>query len=228
VTLLAACPEATGMHVVTRMTRAADHRWLDDVLRPDVAVGTPDPGMGTQQREASVRRMVEVPHLPSIRCMTFAAILAEPTLMSIVVRMAAEAIPGRFIESLRCVTLTATHDHMQSSERIVRLVVIEVHLLPLRGCMALLALLAQRPTVGFVRPMAIDALRPELLILRYTGMTGVAIEVCMRTIKSKLEAREMIKLRHAPYVVAVAVGTRRPEASRVHVVRLVAARTIPG
>src|SRR5882762_3068782 len=101
VALLALRSEAPGMHVVGGMTRSADHRRFDDVLRPDVAVGTTDPGVRAQERKAGVGRMIEVPHLPAVGCMAFGAILAEAAVVDIVLGMAADAFLGRVIEALR-------------------------------------------------------------------------------------------------------------------------------
>src|ERR1700736_1977099 len=74
VTLLAVRSEAPGVHVVAGMASSADHRRFDDILRPDVAVGTTDLGVCAQERKAGVGRMVEVPHLPAVGCMAFGAI----------------------------------------------------------------------------------------------------------------------------------------------------------
>lgn len=142
VTLLALRSEAPGMHVIAGMTRSADHRRLDDVLRPDVAVGATDFSVRAQQRKASVGGMIEVPHLPAIRCVALAAVLSQTAVVDVVFRVTAHAFLGRVVEPLGCVTLPARDDHMQSRERILRLIVVEVHVFPLRGGVALLALLA--------------------------------------------------------------------------------------
>ena len=48
VALLALEAEATSVNVLTRMTGTADHRWLDDVLRPDMAIGATYLCVGTR------------------------------------------------------------------------------------------------------------------------------------------------------------------------------------
>jgi hypothetical protein len=175
-----------------------------------------------------MRRVIEIPHLPAIRGVTFTAVLPQTALVNIVVRVATHAILGCLIEALSRMTLATAHDHVQPGQRIVRLVVIEADLLPLRSCMALLALLAQRAAVGLISPVAVDAFRAELLIFGDACMTGVAVQLRVSAFESKLEADEMVELSYAPHIVAVAVGARRSEASRMPVVRLVAARAITG
>src|SRR5690242_1679793 len=81
---LALHAEATSMNVRTCVAGAADHRRLDDVLRSDMAVGATCLCVGTQQREARVSCMVEVPHLPAVRRMALVAVLAEPSVVNII------------------------------------------------------------------------------------------------------------------------------------------------
>src|SRR3954471_15332846 len=65
VTLLTLLPEASLVHIVTRMTGTADHRGLDYVLRADMAISATRLCVRAQQREAGVGCMVEIPHLPA-------------------------------------------------------------------------------------------------------------------------------------------------------------------
>src|SRR5262249_45113775 len=144
VALLAVDPEATGMDIFARMTGAADHRWLDDVLRPDMTVGATDLGVRAQQREARVSRVIEVPHLPTVGCVALGAVLAKSSIVNIVLRMAAQTFLRRVIESLARMTLAAAHDHMQSGQGVLGLIVVEIDFLPAGRVVALLALLAER------------------------------------------------------------------------------------
>jgi len=221
VTLLALRSEAPGVHVIPRMTRSADHRRLDLVLRPDMAVGAADLGMSTQQRETSVRRMIEIPHLPAIRRMAFAAILAETAVVYVVFSVTAHTVLGRIVEALTGMTLAATDDDMQAGERILRLIVIEVHFLPLGGRMALLALLAQRAAVRLVGAMAVAALRAQLLVLRHAGVAGVTVDVGVCAFEGEFETGEVIESRDAPDIVAMTVGTGGPHPACMLIVRLV-------
>ena len=142
VTLLALRSEAPGVHVIAGMTGSADHRGLDDVLRPDVAVGATDFCVCPQQRKASVGCMIEVPHLPAIRRVAFGAVLSQTAVVDVVFRVAAQTFLGRVIEALSCMALPARNDDMEPGERILRLIVVEAHVLPLGSGVALLALLA--------------------------------------------------------------------------------------
>jgi hypothetical protein len=218
VTLLALRSEAPGVHVIAGMTRSADHRWLDDVLRSDMAVGTTDFCVCPQQREASVGCMIEVPHLPAIRRVAFAAVLPQAAVVDVILRVTAHAFLWRVIEPLGCMTLPARDDDMQSGERILRLIVIEVHVLPLCSGMALLALLAQGAAVRLIGAMTVDALRTQFLIFGDAGVAHVTVEVRVRAFECKLEACKMIETRDVPHVVSVAIGARGPEPAGMLVV----------
>ena len=208
VTLLTLLPEASLVHVVTRMTRTADHRGFDFVLRTDVAVGAAHLCVGAQQGEAGVGRVVEVPHLPAVRIVTLGTFLTEAAIVDIVLCMAADAFLGGVVESLRRMTLAARDNHVQTHERILRLVVIEVHFHPLRGGVALFALLAQCATVRFVGPVAVDALRAQLLVFDDARVARVTVEICVRALEGKFEARKMIEIGDVPHIVPVAIRTR--------------------
>src|SRR6185312_5180677 len=130
--------------------------------------------------KASVGCVIEVPHLPAIRCVAFAAVLAKAAVVDVVLGVTAHTFLWRVIEPLGCMTLPACDDDMQSGERILRLVVIEVHLLPLCSGMALLALLAQCAAMRLIGAMAIDALRAQFLIFGDAGMANVTVEVRVR------------------------------------------------
>ena len=118
VTLLALLAESSGVHIVTGVTGTANHRRLDDVLRPDVAIGATDLCVGSQQWEARVGRMIEIPHLPAVRVVALGAVLTQPAVVYIVLGVAAAAFLGRIIESLSGMTLAAGHHHVQAYERI--------------------------------------------------------------------------------------------------------------
>lgn len=218
VTLLALRSEAPGVHVIAGMTCAADHRRFDDVLRSDMAVGATDFCVCSQQRKAGVGCVIEVPHLPAIRRVTFAAVLPQAAVVDVVLGVTAHAFLRRVIEPLGCMTLPACDDDVQSGERILRLIVIEVHVLPLCRGMALLALLAQRAAVRLIGAMTVDARGAQLLIFGDAGMTHVTVEVRMRAFECKLEACEMIETADVPHVASVAIGARGPEPAGVLVV----------
>ncbi len=196
VALLALGAEAPGVDIVSRMTGSADHRGLDDVLRPDVAVGASDLRVRAQQGETGMGGMIEVPHLPTVWCMAFAAVLTETAVVDIVFCVTAVALLGGVSESLGGMTLAAGNHDMQPREGILRLIVIEPHFLPSGRVVALLALPAQRTSVRLVGAVAVDALRAEFLILHDTGMAYVTIESRVRALEAELEVRQVIEVGH--------------------------------
>ncbi len=162
--------------------------------------------------------MIEVPHLPAIRCVALAAVPSQTAVVDVVFRVTAHAFLGRVVEPLGCMTLPARDDYMQSRERVLRLIVVEVHVLPLGSGVALLALLAQRAAVRLIGAMTVDALRAQLLIFGNAGVAHVTVEVRVRAFEGKLEARKMIESGDAPHVVPVAIGTRGSQPACVLVV----------
>lgn len=175
-TLLTLGSEAPGVYVVSGMTRPADHRRLDGVLRPDVAVSATHFRVCAQQGETGVSGMIEVPHLPAVGRVAIAAVLTQSAIVDIVLHMTADTFLWRIVESLRRMALPAGHDDMQSRERILRLVVVEIHVFPFGRVVALLALLTQRPAMSIIGAVAVDALGAQLLIFHNAGMTHVAVE----------------------------------------------------
>ena len=222
VTLLALRSEAPGMYVVSRMTRAADHRRLDDVLRPYVTVGATHLPMRAHQREAGVGGMIEVPHLPTVRRVAHGAVLAQSAIVDIVLRVTSQAIFGCVVEFLRGVALPAGDDNMQSGQRILRLIVIEGHVLPFGRVVALLAFLAQRSAVGLVGTVAVDTLGAKLLILRDARVAYMAIELRVRANECELEFDQVIEVGDLPGVIAMTIGTSGSQPACVLVVRLMA------
>jgi len=226
--LLALDTEATSVNVLARVAGTTDHRWLDDVLWPDMAFGATCFCVATRQRKPRMSRMVEVPHLPAVRRVTLTAILSEPSVVDVILCMAPDTFLGRLIESLRGVTLAATNDDVQSGEGIFGLVMVEVDFRPFRRCVALLALLAECAAMWLSRAMAVDASGTQLLIFRHRSVAGVAIEPGVRPLEREFEACQVVEIGHPPELIAVTVTTGRSESADMLIVRFVAARAILG
>lgn len=111
-TKLLMMPEASLVHIVTGMTRTADHRGFDYVLRTDMTIGTTDFRVSPEQREAGMGCVVKVPHLPAVRVVALRAVLPQTAVVNIVLGMATGTFLRRVIESLRRVALAAGYDHV--------------------------------------------------------------------------------------------------------------------
>ncbi len=155
--------------------------------------------------------------------MARAAFLPKTASVDIHLRVAIDALVRGLLEALRRVALAAGHGNVQAKEREGAHVVIESHVLPVGLRMALLALLAETASVRLIGPMAAGAVGRELLCLRHAGMTGVAIELRVRSFQRKVEPGCVIEARCFPGVVAVAVGALGPEPPHVPIVGFVAA-----
>jgi hypothetical protein len=92
VTELTLCAEPAAVNVVFRVTPAAQHRGLDDVLRFQVALGATDLRMGAAQRKPGARRMVEIPQFPAIRRVARGAGLGQCAVMGVISRVAVIAV----------------------------------------------------------------------------------------------------------------------------------------
>jgi hypothetical protein len=84
--------EPPAVHVIFRVTSAAQHRRLDDVLRFQVALGATDLRMGAAQRKPGARRMVEIPQFPAIRRVARGAGLGQCAVMDVISRVAVIAV----------------------------------------------------------------------------------------------------------------------------------------
>ena len=162
--------------------------------------------------------MIEVPQLPAIRRVAFTAVLSQTAVVDVVFRVTAHAFLGRVVEALCRMALPACDNDMQSGQRILGLIVVEAHFLPLRCGVALFALLAHRAAVRLIGTMTVDALRTQLLVLGNTRVAYVAVEIRVGTFQGKLEARKMIEVGDVPHIVPVAIGTGGPQPAGVLVV----------
>jgi len=226
--VLTLLPQAARVDVIPGVARSADHRWLHEVLRLQMTLRAADFCVRTQQRKAGSRGVVELPDLPAVGCVTGGAVLAQRALVSIVLCVTAIAVLRGFLELLGQVTLPAGHHHVQPQQREAGQVVIERDIVPADLRVALLALLAERASVGLVGSMARGAIGGELLSFGHAGVARVAVETRVRRLQGKFEARQVIEMAHAPGVVGVAVGTLWAEPARMAVVGLVTAGAVLG
>ncbi len=173
-----------------------------------------------------MRRMIEVPLLPTVWGVAVTAILPQPAVVNVVPGMASGAIPRRIVESFRGVTLRARDDHMQTGQRVARLVMIEIDFRPLGSLMTPSALAAQAAAVRFVGPMAVQALASELLIRNRGCVAGVAIELRVGALEAETSLRGVIEIRHPPVLVSVAIAALLSEPGSVAVVRSMTAGAV--
>ncbi len=111
--LLTLNAEAPGVHVITGMTGTAHQGGFADVLGLDVAFAATDLGVRSREREARALRVVEVPQLPAVGCVARRALLAQTSLVDVIVRVTAETIVRSLLETLCRMALTAGHHSMQ-------------------------------------------------------------------------------------------------------------------
>ena len=227
-TLLAIRPEAALMNVIGGVAGAADHRRLHPVLRSQMAVRTADAGMRTQQGEAGMRSMIEVPLLPAVGTMALGAVLTQCARMRIIAGVTAMTITGCIVEALTQVTLRTADHHVQAGQRIVGQIVIEAYLLPARDGMTLLALSPELAAVRVSGPMAVCAGRAEVLFAGYCAVTGVTVDAGMGALQRVVETPSVIEVRHFPHIIPMAVITARAKAACMAVIGAVAAAAVLG
>src|SRR5882757_8021538 len=108
--------------------------------------------------------MIEVPEFPPVWRMAGRAVLAQTSVMRIILFVTADAFLERFFKALCGVALSAGHRDVQAEERETRKIVIEAHVFPLGDSVTLRAVLPQGPAVRLVRPVAAQAVLAELLL----------------------------------------------------------------
>jgi hypothetical protein len=217
-TKLTLCAEPAAVNVVFRVTPAAQHRRLDDVLRFQMALGATDLRMGSRQRKPGSRRMVEIPQFPPVRRVARGAGPGQGAVMDVISRVTAVAVRGGLLEVLCHVAQAAGRCNVQAEKRVGRQVVVEGDIAPPRDDMAFLAGLLHGGAVRVVGAVAANAVCAKLLNLHGCRVTGVAVDFCVRS--GEWEFRVVVA-GHPPNVVAVTISARDAEAALMAVVSLV-------
>ena len=111
---VALCAILTQMPIVLVMAGIAFLRHFPRTWRLLMAVSALQFAVCTEQREVRIPRVIEPPQLPAIRRVAGLALVAQTTLVHILVRVAAVAGRCCGTESLRRMALHATNHAMQS------------------------------------------------------------------------------------------------------------------
>jgi len=107
----------TEVPVVLAMTSDALLGHLARAWRLFMAIGALQFCVRTQQREMRILGMIEHPDGPTVGRMAGLALVAQPILVHVVRRVAADATGRRLVEGQAVVTLHAAHDPMQAEQR---------------------------------------------------------------------------------------------------------------
>jgi hypothetical protein len=139
--------------------------------------------------------------------------------MDVIPRVTGIAVRGGFLEALCYVALTAGRGNMQSKQRVIRQVVLEGDIAPLRAGMTLLAGLLHGRAMRIVGAVTAGAVRAELLNTYGCRVAGMAVEPGMRS-----REREfcMFVASHPPQIIAMTICARGAEAALMAIVSLVA------
>ena len=162
--------------------------------------------MRATQGKAGLLAVVKIPDCPAIGRMAGVALLAQPTLVHILLRVTIIAFARATVESLRAMALRATDHHMQAQQREFRQVMIEADFaLPMILAVATVATGAELGTVRIGGTMTGKALGTELLLRHFGRVAGMATQFRVRPRQGKFGLRGMIVVHGLPVFIAVAV-----------------------
>jgi len=158
---------------------------------------------------------------PSSLGVTASATLAQLPFVEIALLVTGDAFDRKLLfEQIASVALVASDFLMAAPERKLCLVMVEVRLTPLRGCVAALALVAVAATMCIVCAMAGKA-RSRQILIAFTRMAYGAFDVFVRAVERKPRLCVIKWLLAAPGLIVMAPGALFPQCSFVLVVLLV-------
>lgn len=152
--------------------------------------------------------------------MTLTAIGSEAALV-IAVLMTGDAFGGCVLEGWCAVTLLAGHEAMQTYQRKMGQIVIEIDLLPPAGLiMTCLTLGSQLPLMRVVLCVAGGAGRRQLVAIEVALVAGTAFNLPMSAAERKLRLPVVIEMDYDPFLRAMAVIAFHAIAPAMHILQL--------
>jgi hypothetical protein len=211
-----------AVHIVFLMTAGAGPRLADLASnRFAVAHVALQPLVGAVQPELGFRIVVELPEGPSVGVVARPTFGAEAAFMLVVLLMTTEALTCSVFVGGREVTLFARSDSVQPDEGEAAQVMIEEHLrLPTALVVTPLTLFPLLPLVWIRLLMTAVARRPQLLLVKVTGVTRVALHLAMFVFERVLRL-VVVEERVLPlfeHVARLTLGTVSPLVSIILVV----------
>jgi hypothetical protein len=194
-----------------------------DILRY-VASMTIEAAMGSRQRIARLRVVIEAPALPAIRVMTKRAAWPQAAFMVKVV-VARFASQRSTLESQRAMAFLARYDGMMPNQRKAGDVMIKGSPSPVGVAVTLLAAAAQFAFVPIILLVTGDTGRPQLITIKIARVAAVAFDLHMSALQRKVRL-VMIEMGRFPLVGLMASFTSGAVPPGVNILNLVTIHTL--
>lgn len=227
-TALALSAVGTLMPIVLAVTAHTQRRGLAPARLLAMAISAPQRRVRAGEREVRLLGMIEAPQRPTIWRVAALALPAERPFVHVIGAVAVHAPRCGRHEGQASVTLRAARQPMQSDEREPAQIVVEDDVgapvvLTVTGVARLLELAAVRI---FTAVTGIAG-RAEFLRRGRCGVAGVTGDAAVGADEGEVVATQVIVGRAGlPVIVVVTVGALGAEASRMRVVRMMAAEAV--
>lgn len=227
VALLALNAIRTRVDVVLGVARDAIGFELDFGCRPDVTAFAFELRVRASERESGLPRVVEFPQPPAVRGVAGVALGPHAPLVYVALLVAATTGRIRDVIGAFAVALLARDGDVQSKQRELGQVMIEVHdLLPSFRDVTLVAPNSEAACMYVACPMAAHAFRRQLVSAQRRCMTRMTVDLGVEAGKLPMAVARVIELHRFPFLRSVAMVALRCESSRMRVLALMAAGAI--
>ena len=226
-TAVAVQAELTQMAVIVAMTGDAIRGRLAAAAgRFPMAVGTSQFSVRAGERKMCLLVVIELPDRPAIGRVTALALGTQSAMMHILRGVAAIAVDGGSAERLAAMALRTTDDGVQSQQREVGQIVIELDAVrPTVLAVTVFATGRQLAAVRVLRVVAGGAVGAELLGIDGRGMAGVAVELGVCPEQGDFRLRGVVVIHRMPDLVAMALLAFATETASVSIIGAVATDT---
>jgi hypothetical protein len=215
---LARAPERAMMCVISTVAGIAILRQDDfgDVFRGVTGVAQ-QALVGAGERILRLSVVIEAPPRPAVRVVAKRTVGPQAPFMMLVL-MAARASARDTLEQHRTMALFARDHCVAADQRKSGEIVVERDLLTPAGlAMALLATVAELPSVRIVFPVAGHTVCRELVAIESAGMATVALDLGVRAAKRILGCLVVIEMNRPPFVLVVTGLALRSVPSRMNI-----------
>lgn len=160
--------------------------------------------MPAGQWEPGLLGVIEFPHPPTVRRVTACAVGSQSALVDVAAAMTGDTVARRAREGPRRMALAAADDHVHAQQREIDQVVIEVDARgPAVAVVTGLASRLQRATMYVITPVAAGTRGGQLLCCQASRVTGMAIELRVRSQQREFRFLRMLEGQRLPRFIAV-------------------------
>ena len=175
----------------------------------------------SRQGVARLGVVIKAPPLPTVRVVAQRTIRAQATVVMLI-PVTFDTIQWRILEGRRAMTFFARHDRMASDQRKSCEIMIESsRAAPIGLAVAALAIWAKLSLVPVVFQVTGNARRGELVAIEIASVTGIALDLGMRSLQRIFGILVVIEANRTPLAFVMAAFAPYAVASSVDVLNLV-------